>query len=345
LKREALPVPPELQQLLRETSRSFYLTVRVLPGSVRSQIGLAYLLARATDTIADTGWVPVETRLTALGALRARILGQSPEPVDFSAVLVESPTSGGASLDAERRLLLRVEEAVRLMELCEAADVEQIRSVLDVITGGQELDLQRFEVGGAGELRSLATLDELEDYTYRVAGCVGEFWTHLTRRRVFPKAKLNDAEFLADGIRFGKGLQYVNILRDLPRDLAAGRCYVPEELLKIHRLSPDALKNPATEARFRPLYNSLLERATHHLQAGWRYTSRIPGGQLRLRLACAWPVLLGARTVAKLRREAVLDPSRRIKVSRADVREVLLGSVLRLPVRGAWERQFDQQFR
>ena len=194
-------------------------------------------------------------------------------------------------------------------------------------------------------MRSLATLDELEDYTYRVAGCVGEFWTHLTRRRVFPKAKLNDAEFLADGIRFGKGLQYVNILRDLPRDLAAGRCYVPEELLKIHRLSPDALKNPATEARFRPLYNSLLERATHHLQAGWRYTSRIPGGQLRLRLACAWPVLLGARTVAKLRREAVLDPSRRIKVSRADVREVLLGSVLRLPVRGAWERQFDQQFR
>jgi len=36
---------------------------------------LAYLLARATDTIADTGLVPAEQRLAALAALRERILG------------------------------------------------------------------------------------------------------------------------------------------------------------------------------------------------------------------------------------------------------------------------------
>ena len=36
---------------------------------------LAYLLARTADTIADTQLVPLEQRLEALQALRARILG------------------------------------------------------------------------------------------------------------------------------------------------------------------------------------------------------------------------------------------------------------------------------
>ena len=50
-----------LNQLLKQTSRSFYLTLRVLPGAIRPQIGLAYLLARTTDTIADTELVPART--------------------------------------------------------------------------------------------------------------------------------------------------------------------------------------------------------------------------------------------------------------------------------------------
>ena len=63
-----------LNELLRATSRSFYLTLRVLPGAIRPQIGLAYLLARTTDTIADTEILPVESRLDALQKLRERLL-------------------------------------------------------------------------------------------------------------------------------------------------------------------------------------------------------------------------------------------------------------------------------
>ncbi|MCX7825074.1 MAG: squalene/phytoene synthase family protein, partial [Verrucomicrobiae bacterium] len=48
--------------LLKEVSRSFYLTLRVLPGALRPAISLAYLLARASDTIADTKVVPREKR-------------------------------------------------------------------------------------------------------------------------------------------------------------------------------------------------------------------------------------------------------------------------------------------
>jgi len=73
----AMAAPELLSSLLKQVSRSFYLTLRVLPKAVRSQIGLAYLLARATDTIADTEMLPVATRLASLNALRQRILDET----------------------------------------------------------------------------------------------------------------------------------------------------------------------------------------------------------------------------------------------------------------------------
>ena len=73
-----------LTLLLKEVSRSFYLTLRLLPGAIRPQISLAYLLARATDTIADTEIVPIAQRLEALQFLRDRILAKSSQPLNFT---------------------------------------------------------------------------------------------------------------------------------------------------------------------------------------------------------------------------------------------------------------------
>ena len=74
------PMTGTANDLLKATARSFYLTLRVLPARVRPQIGLAYLLARTTDTVADTEIVPLAQRLAALQNLRERILGQSTAP-------------------------------------------------------------------------------------------------------------------------------------------------------------------------------------------------------------------------------------------------------------------------
>ena len=367
---------PQLLRLLRETSRSFYLTLRVLPPAVRPQIGLAYLLARATDTIADTELVPVGERLAALAALRGRILDEHRDPLDLLR-LAASQTGKGS--DGERRLLQRVEAAVELLAQAGSADQALIRDVLATITSGQQLDLRRFcgvsgepasavppvletvalptpgetapppivptppviaPADASGAVTALATDAELDDYTYRVAGCVGGFWTKLTRARVFPGAVIDDAQFLSDGIRFGKGLQLVNILRDLPKDLRAGRCYIPASLLARAGLVPRDLLDPANGPRLRPLYLELLDRAQSDLEAGWRYTNTIPRGQIRLRLACAWPVLIGVKTIARLCTADVLDARKQVKVSRSEVEWLLVTSVMKLPFRGAWERQF-----
>ena len=334
--------PELLTDLLQSVSRSFYLTLRVLPGAVRPQIGLAYLLARATDTIADTKIVPVEERLAALSQLRARILGTSSNRLDFTpfSASPETPPSEWA----ERSLLARMEEALAVLGSFAPEDQQRIREVLSMITSGQELDLRRFGQvaacagsGGPG-LAALESAAELDDYTYRVAGCVGQFWTRLCRAHLFPRAPLNEPLLMENAVRFGKGLQLVNILRDLPRDLRLGRCYLPARQLAAAGLTPEDLLDPSCELRARPIYNDWVGRAEEHLAAGWAYTNTLPRRCVRVRLACAWPILIGVKTLARLRDGNVLEPERRLKVSRAEVRQIVVQTVLRYPFASAWSR-------
>jgi farnesyl-diphosphate farnesyltransferase len=323
-----------LGDLLKTTSRSFYLTLRVLPARVRPQIGLAYLLARTTDTIADTELVPIEQRLDALERLRERILGSSTTPLNFGELAQHQ------GLPAERLLLEKVEDSLALLQTLSSADLQLVRTVLNTITGGQELDLRRFAGASAEKIVALETAAELDDYTYRVAGCVGEFWTKMCRTHLFQKARLDDAQLLVDGIHFGKGLQLVNVLRDLPMDLKKGRCYLPSDKLEKAGLIPEFLLSPANEVKFRPLFHEYLERAESHLAAGWAYTNTLPFGQVRVRLACAWPILIGLKTIERLRAGNVLDLHQGVKISRAEVRGILLRSTLAYPLPEVWRKLF-----
>jgi farnesyl-diphosphate farnesyltransferase len=350
------PVNPDLNNLLKATSRSFYLTLRVLPARVRPQIGLAYLLARTMDTIADTEIVPLDQRLGALQQLRERILGQNSAPLNFGELARQQGSP------AEKLLLEKTEDSLSALKIFSDADQKLIRNVLTTITSGQELDLRRF-AGRAGsplpaaelptdtrraedcapyqgKIIALETDAELDDYTWRVAGCVGGFWTKICRAHLFPQARLDEQQFIADGIRFGKGLQLVNILRDLPADLKKGRCYLPLEKLRPAGLSPENLLSPENEAKFLPLFREHLDRAESHLRAAWIYTNTLPFGQFRVRLACAWPILIGARTIEKLRAASVSELQHRVKVSRGEVRGIMLRSILAAPLPFAWRRLF-----
>jgi len=322
-----------LGDLLKATSRSFYLTLRVLPAAVRPQIGLAYLLARTTDTIADTEVLPLEQRLAALQALAARIAGTSVTPLNFG----ELARCQGQP--AERTLLEKAEASLALLPSLTPGDLALVRTVLQTITSGQELDLRRFAGASGRAMVALETAAELDDYTYRVAGCVGEFWTRICRAHLFPRARLDDRQLLADGIRFGKGLQLVNILRDLPADLRNGRCYLPRTALAAAGLTPETLLAPAGEPAFRPLYLDHLELAAAHLRAGWEYTNALPRSSVRVRLACAWPVLIGLRTIEKLRTARGAEIQQRVKVPRREVRMILLRSVISYPFPKAWREQ------
>jgi farnesyl-diphosphate farnesyltransferase len=334
----------ETQRLLRQVSRSFYLTLRILPRSVRHPISLAYLLARASDTIADTRLIAVSRRREALLQLKNSVLSACegkhivlPKLGDLAEAQEEVT---GEGTPGERGLLMHLEDLLCALDAVDQADLPRISRLLATIIQGQETDLVQFDAS-PGQLSSFHSDQELDGYTYAVAGCVGEFWTEMCRAHVFPSDRLDDATLRANAIRFGKGLQLVNILRDIPNDLRRNRCYIPGEKLLSHGLNPEDLLQPSTMARFRPLYHEYLQLAVDHLSAGWQYTVSLPFRCLRIRLACAWPVLIGIQTLAELRNRNVLDNNSRIKIDRPQIRSLVLRSILLYPLPACWNRLFD----
>jgi farnesyl-diphosphate farnesyltransferase len=324
-----------LGDLLKATSRSFYLTLRILPKSVRPQISLAYLLARTTDTVADTGIIPVDQRLDALKRLRERISGYHSSPLSWTEFAQHQGSPG------EKTLLEKVETSLRLLSELPPPDLKLVRQVLTTITSGQEMDLYRFGKATHENIVALDNVSDLDDYTYRVAGCVGEFWTKICRAHLFPRAHLDEHALILDGIRFGKGLQLVNILRDLPADLKNGRCYIPRQRFEPVQLLPETLLSPVNQARFLPIFHGYLNEAEAHLTAGWKYTNTLPFSQFRVRLACAWPILIGARTIQKLRQADAMEIQRRVKIPRREVNAILLRSLLVSPLPFLWRRQYQ----
>jgi farnesyl-diphosphate farnesyltransferase len=308
--------------LLRQVSRTFYLSLAILPRSLRTPVGLAYLFARVADTIADTRLIDRGKRLDRLEQLRHAIAtpGGSLELNEIAAAQDDA---------AERLLLRRLPECFELLERLPPADTARVRAVLATITEGQVLDLTWFPGEDAGGLAALETLEDLERYTYLVAGCVGEFWTemHVAHR---PRLREWDLPRMRGrGVCFGKALQMTNVLRDLPRDLRNGRCYLPRRELAALGLAPADLLDRGTVARVQPLIDRLLRSTLEHYEVAWAYTFMIPLGEVRMRLACAWPLLIGLGTLELLAASPdLLNPARRLKLSRAGVRGVLARSAV-----------------
>jgi farnesyl-diphosphate farnesyltransferase len=222
-------------------------------------------------------------------------------------------------------LLQRLPEVLAAYRRLDRGDRARSQTVLLTLTQAMLDALARFPAETEGRVGALVTPEDLDRYTYMNAGCVGEYWTDVVvahRRRC--ATRWNVPPMRSRAVRFGQGLQLVNVLRDLPRDLRIGRCYLPRLDLAGLGLTPEELLDPRAAGRLRPLVRRLVGRALDHLSDGLAYTLAVPRREARLRLACAWPLLIGLATLARLARaDALLDPDVVVKVPRAEVRRQL----------------------
>jgi farnesyl-diphosphate farnesyltransferase len=320
-------------EILRSVSRSFYLSIRFLPAQLREPIALAYLLARTTDTVADTAQISGSVRLDTLKLLSNGIEGTASR--DVVAGLIASFVSLQENA-SERQLLECLPECLACLEGMEHADRNDIRLVLEKITRGQMFDLQHFD--SPREIRALSTAADLDEYTYLVAGCVGEFWTRLCFRHVREFANRTEDEMLAVGKRYGMSLQLINVLRDAGSDLRTGRCYFPEhELSAVHLAPSQILSEPD---RFQPIYRTWLEKAKAGLASGMEYSRAIKNR--RVRAATVLPALIGARTLSLLEAAGAAALQRTMKVSRAEVRAMILSLALSIASRRKMDAIFDR---
>jgi len=258
-----------LQRLLRAHARTFALTLRLLPWDIREPLSITYLLARASDTIADSMSVPLARRLILLEELKSQL-----EKWNLGKNSIRAPKfQAWECTISEAELLHAIPVLIDSLEIHRDGP-RMFRLWLSVLEG-QLFDLRRF-VPGASPL----TREELEHYCFLVAGGVGEAWTQLIARHYpnilepGPRELLRMIEL---GISYGNGLQMINILRDRHVDRDLGRSYLREE---------DA---PA-----------MMALANTWLDAGRRYCWRLRPG--RVRFATLIPLRIALRTLNLIQR-------------------------------------------
>ena len=331
-----------LRSILKKVSRSFYLSLIVLPKSVRRPIGLAYLFCRAADTVADTRILPHHERLTALHAFRAQFQKDPLSRVDIDLLqqMVQDRLLHGSA--GERLLLLHLHDCFRIYGRLSSGDQCLIRNLVLTLTRGMEMDLACFPGDTPTDLRALPDLASLERYTYYVAGVVGEFWTMLCIANLRAFQHYRDRHKLSSlGKRFGQGLQLTNILKDVGKDLQHGRCYLPEDELQRLDLQAHDLLDPTSLPQVRPLISSLIDRTLDHLDQGSCYVRRLPRRALRVRLSCMWPLLFAVQTLEQVcRSEELLSREQRVKISRQAVYCTIVRSLWCLVVPSSFSRYY-----
>jgi farnesyl-diphosphate farnesyltransferase len=303
------------RKILRSVSRSFYLSIRILPRDLRDPIGLAYLLARATDTIADTAELSAEVRGDNLRVLADAIQGNSPAAAATRLRQSFAPLQKNA---VERALIEELPACLDWLERTSGADRADIRDVLLQINRGQSLDVQRFH--DVSEVRALRNPAELEEYAYLVAGCVGEFWTRICFRHLRNFSNSPPSEMFELGKRYGMGLQLVNIIRDAGSDLRNGRCYFPADELAAQGISPErVLQEPERTAAILQKWE---DKARAGLAAGLDYSCAIE--TFHVRFATVLPALIGARTIALLREAGTGVLNHPVKMPRNEVWSIMI---------------------
>jgi farnesyl-diphosphate farnesyltransferase len=226
-----------LDDLLVKTSRTFALSIPVLPEPTRREVTVAYLLFRIADTLEDSTLWTRERKLEELARFGELLDAPSPDgALSLAAGWVADPPvkhEGYVELLSETPVVLRAH-----LSLSEDARVQVARHTRRTVEGMSSFVAREED----GTLR-LNDLPDLRAYCYAVAGIVGEMLTELFvlgRKRLASMAPL----LRRDAATFGEALQLVNIIKDSASDATEGRFYLPDSLdpAKVLGLARDDLR-------------------------------------------------------------------------------------------------------
>lgn len=303
----------DLDDLLQKTSRTFALAIPLLPEPTRQAVGLAYLLFRVADTFEDATEWPRAQRIEALETFVDLLEAPPGARAAQASRLVERWLERPPVEHAGYLELLRETPALMtaLGELQPAVAARVVHHAVRTTEGMASV------VGRAderGNLR-LASVQELKDYCYLVAGIVGELLTDVFLLDC-PSLEAERPALLKGMIAFGEGLQLINILKDAGADAHDGRVYLPDSVTR----------------------EALFALTRENLDAGLAYVQALQrGGAPRGFLAFTGLSL----SLAYAALDALAAHGTGAKVSRADVghlfealeRELDSGQVLRLQSR------------
>ncbi len=271
------------QHVLPLVSRTFALNIRLLEGGMREAVRTAYLLCRAADAVEDS-WPGSASEVSG----RFDQLLASLDSDSDAAAELATAAAGMAGGRQDLALVAKLPVLLRVLEQLPPPQADAVRTGVRTLSRG----MQRYTVRAIERGAHVPHLDseqELHDYCYVVAGCVGEMLSQLFMLDSRLADDAAHAARLSLSPVVGEALQLTNILLDWPSDARRGRCYLPASWLAHHGIEPATLLEPRHREGTRELVLRLEGLAHAALDQVPDYLALIPERFVRYRLFCLWP--------------------------------------------------------
>lgn len=304
----------DLHALLRETSRTFALSIEGLPAALRDELTVSYLLFRVSDYLEDHETIDPDRKIELLERWDD-VLGGTCSVDEFTAALNTIPHRED---DPEATVAYESGALLSSMErFPRSAGDAILRRVRETTRG-----MAKWQAKGP----RIEDEQELDDYMHHVAGVVGYLVTELFSGHSRAIADRRDT-LMPLAREFGLALQTVNVIRGLRKDYERGWIFVPRTFCSEHGITPSELFSPERLNDALLVVDDLIAKAEQHLHSGLAYVRSLPRRMHRLRLACMWPLLFAARTISESRNnaEVLLDE---VKIGRETVKSIMTRSTL-----------------
>jgi farnesyl-diphosphate farnesyltransferase len=313
------PVPRSVERWCREllprVSRTFALSVRVLPGELGRAVLAAYLLCRIADTIEDAPDVDAHVKAATLD----RFLLCFDDPAGASALAAELGAISGDAAHVELS-----SGADRVFALFGSLPVATQRHVHRWVAE-MGLGMRKFVLLYPDGIR-IQTLEEYKEYCYYVAGTVGYMLTDLWHEHSHAVSETVYRKLREKSRQFGEALQTVNILKDVASDAEhENSIYIPELALREHGSGHATILSPSHSAANHAALTDLVKLAWADLEDAVRYLLMVPRRAWSIRTFCVWPLLFAFATLRDLTQtRAMLERGGIVKITRAEVKSLLV---------------------
>jgi farnesyl-diphosphate farnesyltransferase len=299
--------------ILPGVSRTFALTIPVLPNGLAAVVANAYLLCRIADTIEDDSSLDDGAKTEFHNRLVAVVRGEA-DAESFAQAL--SPLLSEKTLAAERELIVNTAKVIRVTGSFSSNDRHAVIRCLSRMCAGMPEFQRHRSLGG------LADLYDMSAYCYVVAGVVGEMLTELFCSHC-PALASKRPELMRLALSFGQGLQMTNILKDVWEDRRADTCWLPRCVFG-NSFDLTRLDELYTTTEYRHGIEQLTGIAHHHLRNALEYALHIPASEPGIRRFCLWAIGLAVLTLRKVQKHCDCQRGDRVKISRRSVRAVVL---------------------
>ncbi len=275
------------RSILESVSRTFALTIPLLPNGLEKVVGNTYLLCRIVDTIEDATCVDPTTKQELSTLFIKTVLDHSLSEQfvrECLIALINHPNHN------EKDLIENIPRVLRVLQSCDERQRHAVAKCVQIMSEGMSYFHIRQNQSG------LEDLQEFEKYCYVVAGVVGEMLTTLfaLHSPAFAKA-ISGKESLA--IAFGQALQMTNILKDSPEDQLRGVSWKPKGLGQ----------------------TDLLVIAHQKLEDSLRYICCIPKSEAGIRQFCFLAFGLAVMTLKQIAQRQTLQGGAEVKLTRGQV--------------------------